>query len=223
LKFSRIISYTCSIDRDTVDFDLIITTVEELSMSSKHAINRRDFLKTGGSAVAGAAALASGTSALAASPPLPSMKLATLDAHEGETLLKMCRAIYPHPSLADSYYAPLVESLDKEAGEVTETADLLKQGVADLDAAMGIRWLDLSDGNQLQVLKGLESGPFFQKIKGKTVSDLYNNPLVWRHFGYEGDSFSHGGYMERGFNDLTWLPDPPAEASPKGWWEDNNG
>jgi hypothetical protein len=25
--------------------------------------------------------------------------------------------------------------------------------------------------------------------------------------GYEGPSFDKGGYLERGFNDLDWLPD----------------
>ena len=75
-------------------------------------------------------------------------------------------------------------------------------------------WLELSDGNQLSVLRSMEFTPFFAKVKSKTVVSLYNNPLVWRHFGYEGESFSKGGYINRGFNDLTWLPDPPADASP---------
>jgi hypothetical protein len=26
--------------------------------------------------------------------------------------------------------------------------------------------------------------------------------------GYEGPSFDKGGYLNRGFNDLDWLPDP---------------
>lgn len=192
-------------------------------MSNNHSINRRDFLKTGGGAVAGAAAVASGTATLVASQPAFALQTNTLSTHEAATLLKMCREIYPHPSLADSYYAPLVESLDKEAADNAETADLLKKGVAELDAAMDIAWRDLSDGNRLKVLKDMESGAFFQKIKGKTVTDLYNDPLVWRHFGYEGEAFSKGGYIERGFDDLTWLPEPPEEASPKGWWEKNNG
>jgi hypothetical protein len=192
-------------------------------MSSKHAINRRDFLKTGSTTGAGAAALASGTAALVAPQPALAMQLGTLSEQQGATLLQMCRAIYPHPSLADSYYAPLVESLDKEAGDNAETAALLKQGVADLDAAMAIPWLNLSDGNRLKVLKDMESSPFFQKIRGKTAVDLYNDHLVWRQLGYEGESFGLGGYMERGFDDVTWLPEPPEEASPKGWWESSNG
>ena len=36
---------------------------------------------------------------------------------------------------------------------------------------------------------------------------LYNNPAVWRHFGYEGPSAEFGGYINRGFNDIGWLKD----------------
>ena len=55
---------------------------------------------------------------------------------------------------------------------------------------------------------------FFQTIRFKTIAVLYNNPLVWQAFGYEGEAFEYGGYIERGFDDLGWLPDPPDDASP---------
>ena len=32
-------------------------------------------------------------------------------------------------------------------------------------------------------------------------------PLAYVHFGYQGPD-GDGGYLLRGFNDLTWLPDP---------------
>jgi hypothetical protein len=38
--------------------------------------------------------------------------------------------------------------------------------------------------------------------------------MAYAHFGYQGEAFSKGGYIFRGFNDLTWLPNPPPEASP---------
>jgi hypothetical protein len=28
---------------------------------------------------------------------------------------------------------------------------------------------------------------------------------VWPAFGYEGESASKGGYISRGFDDITWL------------------
>ena len=59
----------------------------------------------------------------------------------------------------------------------------------------------------------IESGPFFQSVRRKTVLVLYANPIAWAHFGYEGEAFSKGGYLFRGFNDLKWLPEVPLEAS----------
>jgi len=82
-------------------------------------------------------------------------------------------------------------------------------------AFMGVKFAELSEGNRLKVLKAREDSAFFQKVRGTTVTTLYNNPLVWRHFGYEGPSFEFGGYLERGFDDVSWLPDPSENASPK--------
>ena len=62
-------------------------------------------------------------------------------------------------------------------------------------------------------LKAVESGPFFQSVRIKTLLVLYDNPIAWAHFGYQGESFSKGGYLLRGFNDLKWLPDVPMAAS----------
>ena len=33
--------------------------------------------------------------------------------------------------------------------------------------------------------------------------------------GYSGASWGKGGYITRGFQDLSWLPPPDAAASPK--------
>lgn len=181
---------------------------------AKHDMNRRQFLKTSGGLAAGAAAGAAGVS-LTFSVNAWAAELKTITAHEGKTLLAMARQIYPHPSLADMYYAVVVDDLDGAAGKDSQTAALIKDGVAKLDQAMGIRWIELSEGYQLDVLKGVETSPFFQKVKGTALVSLYNNPLVWRELGYEGPSAQLGGYIHRGFNDLHWLPDPPESASPK--------
>ncbi|MEL6523884.1 MAG: Twin-arginine translocation pathway signal, partial [Pseudomonadota bacterium] len=53
--------------------------------------------------------------------------------------------------------------------------------------------------------RGLEESSFFQQIRGGLVTGLYNQKSVWPIFGYEGESFSQGGYLDRGFNDINWL------------------
>ena len=51
--------------------------------------------------------------------------------------------------------------------------------------------------------------PFFQTVRATAVVALYDQAEVWELLGYEGPSFDQGGYLERGFDDLDWLPDPP--------------
>jgi hypothetical protein len=142
------------------------------------------------------------------------MTLETLSGQDGATLLKALRIIYPHDSLGDQYYAAVVEALDQDAKGNADTAAMLKDGIAGLDQAYPMPFVELSEGNQLRALESIQDSGFFQTIRFKVIAALYNNPQVWQAFGYEGASFDEGGYIERGFDDLGWLPDPPADASP---------
>jgi len=42
-------------------------------------------------------------------------------------------------------------------------------------------------------------------VRSSLVVGLYNQKEVWPIFGYEGSSADKGGYIERGFSDITWL------------------
>jgi hypothetical protein len=185
---------------------------EEKKMT-RRTMNRRRFLHLSGGSAAGAAMLASGVGLTAASPGVWALALSSLDAHQASTLLRVARHVFPHDTLDDIYYAGVVEALDGEAAANPAVATLLADGVKTLDAATGVKWVELSPGYQLEVLEG-PGQALLHKVKGNAVVSLYNNPLVWRHFGYEGPSAMHGGYMKRGFNDLAWLPDPDEQASP---------
>jgi hypothetical protein len=142
------------------------------------------------------------------------MTLEAIPASNAQTLLQALRVIYPHPSMSDQYYALVVAALDQDAKADQAVAAMLSEGIASLDQAGPAPFVELSAGNQRQVLDAIEATDFFQTIRFKTIAVLYNNPLVWEAFGYEGEAFEYGGYVERGFDDLGWLPDPPDDASP---------
>ncbi|GMQ75155.1 MAG: hypothetical protein BMS9Abin01_0400 [Gammaproteobacteria bacterium] len=173
---------------------------------SKQDMNRRQFLQTSGLAVVGAAAVGPLTMIVDLRAAW-ALSLDALDKHTAETLVTVCRQMYPHDAIGDAYYSRVVEVLDQKAAGDAAVGKLLKEGVAELDGAYGIAWLDLSDGYQLAALEGIESGSFFQTVRSTTVGTLYNDPLVWRHLGYEGPVWDLGGYIDRGFDDLGWLPD----------------
>ncbi len=57
----------------------------------------------------------------------------------------------------------------------------------------------------MKLLHTMSETPFFQAVRGGLVVSLYNQKEIWPLFGYEGESFSKGGYIERGFNDIEWI------------------
>jgi len=183
----------------------------------KYILDRRKFLKRSGQAVI--AMTAAGKVMFFDPDRSWAITLEVLDEPAAKALLAMTRTLYPHPSLGDEYYAVVVEALDAEAKGDAAAARLLSEGVGKLDSAMGMPFVALSPGTRTEVLEGLQDDPFFQKVRGSTIFNFYNNKLVWRHFGYEGSSFEFGGYIRRGFQDLGWLPEPPPDASPPPYLE----
>lgn len=142
-------------------------------------------------------------------------RLKTLTAHEGEALLKMARQIFPHDRLDNSYYLKVVEDLDGEATSKPATAKMLNAGVASLDHSAKGKFAAQPADDQVAALKKIQHTPFFEKVRSTAMVSLYNNEEVWKVFGYQGASYGFGGYLHHGFNDLTWLPEPPEAASPK--------
>jgi hypothetical protein len=144
------------------------------------------------------------------------LELKTFDTNTGRSLLMLTRNIYPHDKLDDAVYALVVKDLDADAGTTESTRKLLTGGVAGLDKASGKNWFEAPRDKQAALVKSIAGSPFFEKVRGKAITSLYNNELAFAHFGYEGNAWKKGGgYLARGFNDLKWLPNPPETASPK--------
>ena len=168
-----------------------------------HAPSRRDFLCSTSFVAMG---LATGGSMILAPDYAWALSTTALDAHTAQTLLVMARQLFPHDRLGDQYYATVVEAVDKQAASDAALLKLLTDGVARLDGARGIAWVLLSNGARNAVLKKEEAGEFFSTVRTATINNLYTNPLVYRFLGFEGSTVEHGGYIDRGFDDIGWLP-----------------
>jgi hypothetical protein len=176
------------------------------------ALTRREFLK-GAGILTGSLAASSILGALA--PSLAwAVELKTLTSAQGDALLQMGKVLYPHKGLPDAVYALLAKDLDAAAGKDPKTAQMLADGVAELDKAAGGNFVAAPEAQKLAAVKSQEGKPFFNTVRGQCITSLYDNDMAWAHFGYPGASWDKGGYITRGFNDLKWLPNPPASASP---------
>ncbi|WP_428423334.1 twin-arginine translocation signal domain-containing protein [Methylibium sp.] len=175
-------------------------------------LSRRELLK-GSGVLMGTLVSGSLLAALAPSPvwAVPMRKLS--DA-EGRALLTMGRVLYPHKKLEDAVYALLVKDLDAKAAADPKVAKLLKEGVARLDRLAGGRFENAASEKQLSIVRSIEATPFFATVRGQCITSLYDNDMAFAALGYPGSAWEKGGYITRGFQDLTWLPAPPTQASP---------
>lgn len=121
------------------------------------------------------------------------------------TLVQMARDIYPHDRIPDERYVVAVKGYD-----TAEQAPMIEAGIAGLDEAarglghesyLGALW----ESERVAVLRSIDGSPFFHTIRAGLVTGLYNQKEVWPLFGYQGESFAEGGYIDRGYNDIAWL------------------
>ena len=180
--------------------------MREVDRRSKY--NRRVFLQGAATTVpAVAIATSAGLSVSDAwADDATTLKPATL-----KTLVKMARDIYPHDFLGDSYYITAIKPWDGKAAKDPAVKALISDGITRLDQNARDRhkapyaevpW----EADRVALLQRIEPTPFFQKVRGDLVVSLYNQKEVWPKFGYEGSSAEHGGYIQRGFADIDWLP-----------------
>lgn len=175
-------------------------------------LTRRNLLK--GTGVLMGTLVAGSPLALLAPSTAWALELKTLSHAEGDTLLQMGRVLFPHPQLPDAVYALLVKDLDAGASQDGAAAAQLREGLQHLDHLSGGSFLKAGAERRLEAVKSMEGQAFFNKVRGQCVTSLYDNEMAYTAFGYEGSSWEKGGYIMRGFQDLKWLPEPSAEASP---------
>ena len=173
-------------------------------------LNRRELLKTTTGLLTGWV-VAGSRLALIAPGRAWAVDLATLTSSEGAALMSMARTIAPHDKLDDAAYALVVQAaVDRhDTAKDANTHKMIREGLTELGTGF-----DVSPENErVEALKKIEPSAFFQTIRLKTLQVLYSSPIAYAYFGYEGEAYSKGGYLLRGFNDLRWLPEVPAEDS----------
>ncbi len=173
-------------------------------------LSRRAFLRNGSLAAVGAAMIPA-VGLMAPSELAYAQKFDTLGESVGKTLVRMARDIFPHDKVPDQIYASAIATYENAVATDASLKSLIDTGVSHLNAlAISTYGKTYSavpgEGERVVLLYAIEQSPFFQKVRGDLVMNLYNNKDVWPYFGYQGSSWEKGGYLNRGFNDIDWLP-----------------
>jgi hypothetical protein len=131
---------------------------------------------------------------------------ATAETTAVRALTVMVRAMFPHPSFPDGPYERCAETILGAAADDVRFRTQLDQGLRDLDVLGGAPFADLDAAKQLAVLRDMSTTEFFEGVRSRVITSLYDDREVWSLLGYEGPSYDQGGYAHRGFDDLDWLP-----------------
>ncbi len=172
----------------------------------KVGVSRRNFLKRSSLAFSAAIAITPAGALLNTSEAW-GLEVKGLKPETARTLILIARDIYPHDRVPDRFYAIAVRPWDTKAASDPATAAEIEGFIAGLDKAagnggyVGLGW----EADRVALLREASSSNAFAMLRADLVTSLYNQPALWSIFGYEGESFSKGGYINRGFNDITWL------------------
>lgn len=175
--------------------------------SAPEGLSRRRFLQRSSELTLGAAIAITASGALLNASEAWALEVKALKPQTMKTLIQMARDVYPHDRIADRFYAIAVKGHDAKAEKDAKHKELIETGIAALDKAagkggyVGLGW----EAERVALLRKIEETPFFQAVRSDLVVSLYNQKEVWPIFGYEGESYSKGGYIGRGFDDIDWL------------------
>ena len=120
-------------------------------------------------------------------------------------LAEMARLMFPH-DVPESVYVEVIESVLSAAASNPALKQSLDQALSALDVVTGGDFAASDTSTQLEAMQSTATQPWFAAIQGQVLPRVYNHPVIWKHIGYPGSSVEYGGYKDRGFNDIDWLP-----------------
>jgi hypothetical protein len=167
-------------------------------------VSRRCVLKMGGSAtLLPLGFILSGPGPIQrACAEIRAFEFKTLDHARAMLLLSVERTLFPYDFLADAQYMKIVVALDDKAAGDKDLATMVKAALAAFPDDFTAR----TEVKREEYLRGLEGSPFFRLVYQETITGIYGDPAVSILLGDEGSSVEHGGYLNRGFDDIGWLP-----------------
>jgi hypothetical protein len=122
------------------------------------------------------------------------------------TLAQLAQTLFPHRGLGTEDYAGIARAMSAARRDTPGLEAACAALLPALDRASGGRWLLLEAEARVAAVEAVASDPAFEPVRDAALAAVYRHPGVWRLIGYGGSSFEFGGYLQRGFDRVDWLP-----------------
>lgn len=119
-----------------------------------------------------------------------------------ELLASVAYDLFPYEEIPAELYVRIAENL-----QASDNPDI-DQGLAQLRSSVAnTSWKAVEESRRVAVLSEMEDSAFFAALRAATIEVLYRSEAVFNMVGYGGSAVEYGGYINRGFDDIDWLPD----------------
>ena len=125
----------------------------------------------------------------------------------GEVLSGVVYQLFPHERLNKEVYAQVTEQLNGKISQSAELTAMMDDALEVLAGNGNERWPELTEQQKTASLEKIQQTPFFRFILNETLGGIYQHPRTWELLGFEGSSLEFGGYINRGLDDIDWLPE----------------
>ena len=115
--------------------------------------------------------------------------------------------MFPHERLNKEVYVQVTEQLSGKISQSAELTAMLDNALEVLAGNGNEQWTELTKQEKTASLEKIQQTPFFRFVLNETLGGIYRHPHTWELLGLEGSSLEFGGYINRGLNDIDWLPD----------------
>lgn len=158
-------------------------------------------------AVVGKMALAAMLPAIAASPLFAIAATATpKPTPEALATAALLHTAFPHARLDAAFYSGVAGRYLAEIAKDPAAMAEHRRGLALLDGSYIAPFAQLPEMVRRSMVARYDQEPFFKALIWRGAELIYRDAAVWKMVGYEGSSVEYGGYIERGFDDIDWLP-----------------
>ncbi|MBH0111883.1 hypothetical protein I5E68_02820 [Novosphingobium sp. YJ-S2-02] len=144
---------------------------------------------------------------------LPGLGALAVPAHGAEavsaelaTSAALLNAMFPHDALDAGFYREMAARYLDELATRPEALAAHRAGLGVLDGSYIAPFVQLPEVIQRSMVAKVDQEPFFTAFLMRGAELVYRDQRAWDLLGYEGSSVEYGGYLDRGFDDIDWLP-----------------
>lgn len=108
----------------------------------------------------------------------------------------------------DPHYREVAATVSQATRQNRATAALIRDGLNAINMPGKPLFIALVPDQRADIVRSQQGTPLFNYLHWLTAESVLRDPTLWKKIGYQGSAIEFGGYLNRGFDDIDWLPKP---------------